>query len=200
MSPRRQETNEAMRRESLQKISSAALRVFSLYGYHGATLKKITNETGLSYGLVYHYFSSKEKIFLHLVDLALKNSRQLMERAMERSGSAWQKIQYFSTILVEELKGEVLASHFAITQLAMTQATDIPGIDEFIAQRISHYALFDQLIEEAQKDGDIIQEKPEILSGAYLALVQGLALMAQHDKTLRQGLSAQVLNHLLMAK
>jgi AcrR family transcriptional regulator len=63
MSPRGKKQNEQMRAEALEKIYIAALEVFAEYGYHGATMKRIAQATNLSYGLVYHYFPSKEAVF-----------------------------------------------------------------------------------------------------------------------------------------
>ena len=74
MSPRGMEQNEQMRAEAHAKISAAALEVFAEYGYHGATMRQIAKAAGLSGGLVYHYFPSKEKIFRRLVDFALEGS------------------------------------------------------------------------------------------------------------------------------
>jgi pyruvate,orthophosphate dikinase len=62
MSPRGNEQNIRMRKDTLDRITSGALGVFAEYGYYGTTMKRITAATGLSYGLVYHYFKSKEEI------------------------------------------------------------------------------------------------------------------------------------------
>ena len=55
MSPRSQKLNNQMRSQTLAKIDSAALKVFAACGYHGATMRRIAQAAGLSYGLVYHY-------------------------------------------------------------------------------------------------------------------------------------------------
>lgn len=55
--PRRQQAEE--RRE---QILDAALRVFSQKGYAGASIRDIAREVGVTEGLLYHYFESKEKL------------------------------------------------------------------------------------------------------------------------------------------
>ena len=45
-----------------REILDAAVRAFSRHGFHGATLERIREESGLSRGAVYHYFKSKEEI------------------------------------------------------------------------------------------------------------------------------------------
>jgi AcrR family transcriptional regulator len=43
-------------------ILDAAVRVFARRGFHTCRVSDIADEAGVAYGLVYHYFSSKEEI------------------------------------------------------------------------------------------------------------------------------------------
>jgi AcrR family transcriptional regulator len=43
-------------------ILDAAVRVFARQGFHQCRVSDIADEAGVAYGLVYHYFSSKEQI------------------------------------------------------------------------------------------------------------------------------------------
>ncbi|HVE67792.1 MAG TPA: TetR/AcrR family transcriptional regulator [Solirubrobacteraceae bacterium] len=43
-------------------ILDAAVRVFARQGFHQCRVSDIADEAGVAYGLVYHYFSSKEEI------------------------------------------------------------------------------------------------------------------------------------------
>jgi len=43
-------------------ILEAAVRVFARQGFHTCRVSDIADEAGVAYGLVYHYFSSKEEI------------------------------------------------------------------------------------------------------------------------------------------
>src|SRR5690349_8252328 len=56
-------------------ILDAAVRVFARQGFHICRVSDIADEAGVAYGLVYHYFSSKEEIldtlFLERWDLML---------------------------------------------------------------------------------------------------------------------------------
>ena len=78
MSPRGESQNERMRAEALEKITGAVLSVFTEYGYAGATMKRIAERAGLSYGLVYHYHRSKAEVFRSLVDSALESTISAM--------------------------------------------------------------------------------------------------------------------------
>jgi TetR/AcrR family transcriptional regulator, fatty acid metabolism regulator protein len=45
-----------------RQILDAAVRVFARRGYHTCRVDEIAKEAGISHGLVYHYFSSKEEV------------------------------------------------------------------------------------------------------------------------------------------
>jgi TetR/AcrR family fatty acid metabolism transcriptional regulator len=49
---------EAKRRQ----IMEAAVRAFARKGYHACRVGEIAEEAGVAYGLVYHYFGSKEEV------------------------------------------------------------------------------------------------------------------------------------------
>ncbi len=56
----------AITEEKRTAISDAATKMFARKGYHGTRIADIAREAGVSYGLVYHYFKSKEEIVTYL--------------------------------------------------------------------------------------------------------------------------------------
>lgn len=65
-------------------ILEAAIRVFARQGYHSTRVADIADEAGVAYGLVYHYFRSKEAVMTELFterwSLLLAASDSLYER------------------------------------------------------------------------------------------------------------------------
>ena len=60
-------TAEGTRRStSGAAILDAAVRVFARQGYHATRVADIADEAGVAYGLVYHYFRSKEAVMTEL--------------------------------------------------------------------------------------------------------------------------------------
>ena len=43
-------------------ILDAAVRVFARQGFHACRVSDIADEAGVAYGLVYHYFDSKDEV------------------------------------------------------------------------------------------------------------------------------------------
>jgi TetR/AcrR family fatty acid metabolism transcriptional regulator len=48
--------------EKRRRIMEAAVRAFARKGYHACRVGEIAEEAGVAYGLVYHYFGSKEEV------------------------------------------------------------------------------------------------------------------------------------------
>ncbi|HEY0517826.1 MAG TPA: TetR/AcrR family transcriptional regulator [Solirubrobacteraceae bacterium] len=48
--------------EKRRQILDAAVRVFARQGFHACRVSDIADEAGVAYGLVYHYFASKDEV------------------------------------------------------------------------------------------------------------------------------------------
>ena len=51
-----------------RQILDAAIRVFARQGFHSCRVSDIAREAGVAYGLVYHYFDTKEGVLSELFD------------------------------------------------------------------------------------------------------------------------------------
>jgi AcrR family transcriptional regulator len=197
MSPRGEKRNEQMRADATAKITRAALEVFAEYGYHGATMNQIMQVSGLSKGLVYHYFPSKEKIFFHLVDTALEISRNTWMDALDSPGTAWEKIERLSENVVKIAFTDESSLYSLIMVQATTQGKSIPGLLEHIYQHLAYYNELPLLIVEAQKSGEATQGDPELLFLAYVALVQGFTLFLLNDDEMKKKITPEILTSVL---
>lgn len=190
MTPRSTVQNEEMRTATLEKITKASLRVFSELGYHGTTMKKIAKEVELSYGLVYHYFPSKEKLFFHLVDVALDKSNGTLSRGVSIEGSAMEKISNLSRVLIEELLSGDSHQYFFIILQAMTEGKGVEGLLLHIKERsAAHYGYLLPLIIEAQQQGEVKAGEPALLAASYFSLFQGLSLLVFQEERMDESLS-----------
>jgi AcrR family transcriptional regulator len=67
MSPRKKEDNLLIREERRRSILDTALRLFANKGYESTSISQIAKEAGISKGLIYTYFDSKETLLKSLV-------------------------------------------------------------------------------------------------------------------------------------
>jgi AcrR family transcriptional regulator len=62
MSPRSEQQFLALREKSREKIMEAATELFAQQGFHGTSISAIAKAAGVSKGLMYNYFDSKENL------------------------------------------------------------------------------------------------------------------------------------------
>lgn len=84
MAPRNEEQFEEMREKSRDKIITAALKLFANNGFHNTSMSKVAQEAGISKGLIYNYFPSKDELLKGVFELGLKNTEQLFQDHQEQ--------------------------------------------------------------------------------------------------------------------
>lgn len=62
MSPRTKEQVEEIRDNKRRQIIDAAIECFATTGYHAVSISDLARHAGISKGLMYNYFSSKEEL------------------------------------------------------------------------------------------------------------------------------------------
>lgn len=68
MSPRTKKQYEEIREERRQQIMQAALELFANKGFDATSISMIAKEAGISKGLMYNYFESKENLIAEIMD------------------------------------------------------------------------------------------------------------------------------------
>ena len=67
MSPRTKEQFKAIRKEKEEVIMQTALRLFAHKGFEATSVSTIAKEAGISKGLMYNYFKSKEDLLKRII-------------------------------------------------------------------------------------------------------------------------------------
>lgn len=82
MSPRTPIQNEQIRAESQHKIMDAAFKLMAKNGYEATSIAMIAKTAGVSKGLLYNYFDSKEDLLKALVIGAMEHGEEVMSELM----------------------------------------------------------------------------------------------------------------------
>ena len=103
MSPRTEKQFEAIREEKRAKILDAALELFGHEGYHNGSISKVARKAGISKGLVYNYFESKEAIVREILNTGIQKMLNIFDTnhdgVLEKS-----EIEFFLNEMFEHLK------------------------------------------------------------------------------------------------
>lgn len=176
--PRNEEQNQELRNLRKEQILQAALVVFARRGMVATKISDIAKEAGLSHGLVYHYFTSKEEIFATLVERAANSSVAVILQANERTGSPLEKLLWMTEQILNGLSDEGNTLLFLIMIQASTSDALPDEVKEILTGdgAVSPVVCTLPLIVAGQEAGEIISTDPITLAVTYYAFVQGLAI------------------------
>jgi AcrR family transcriptional regulator len=79
--PRTKEQFEEIRQKSSENIEKIALELFAVKGYHATSISQIAEKAGISKGLLYNYYKSKE----HLLDSVIMKVYDEIMRIVQMS-------------------------------------------------------------------------------------------------------------------
>ncbi len=151
-------------------ILGAAVRVFARQGFHTCRVADIADEAGVAYGLVYHYFNSKEQIldtlFLERWDVMLA---AIAEADASRS-SPREKLRSIAAFIVESYRHDPELMKVIIVEV--TRAANTFGRTH-LAKIREAYSQIAAIVARAQADGVFRKEvSPEFAALAFYGCVE----------------------------
>jgi TetR/AcrR family fatty acid metabolism transcriptional regulator len=136
--------------EKRRLLLEAAVRVFARKGYHASRVGDIAEEAGVAYGLLYHYFDSKEDV---LRSVFRETWRELIETisSVEQAGDApGDQLRKVAEILLRSWRRD--PDLVRVLVLEVTRSQHLPGEMDEIAES---FAAIQEIVERGQADGSI---------------------------------------------
>jgi AcrR family transcriptional regulator len=151
-------------------ILDAAVRVFARQGFHTCRVSDIADEAGVAYGLVYHYFSSKEEIldtlFLERWDVMLA----AIAEADKTQRAPRDKLYAIAAFIVESYRHDPELMKVIIVEV--TRAANTFGRTHLEKIRDA-YRQIAAIVSRAQQDGIFRPEiTPEFAALAFYGCVE----------------------------
>jgi AcrR family transcriptional regulator len=87
-----------------RQILDAAIRVFARQGFHSTRVSDIADEAGVAYGLVYHYFKSKEEVLNELFTARWSLLLAAIEEADREGASPRTKLEAVAGFIVDSYR------------------------------------------------------------------------------------------------
>ncbi|MBB6733873.1 TetR/AcrR family transcriptional regulator [Cohnella zeiphila] len=177
MSPLREEQLDQIRDERKDQIVQAAIKVFARRGIIGTKMSMIAAEAGISHGLVYHYFKTKDDLFSMLIQGAVETSIASIEGLYGLPGSPLERIR----LLTEHILSKENTPYFML----IYQAAHSDGVPEKAGRLMKEYPLqayIDRLLplfKEGQQAGEIADGDPEEIVGNYFSILSGIMVLGE---------------------
>jgi AcrR family transcriptional regulator len=91
--------------ERRNQILESAIKVFTRKGFADARMDDVAAESGLSKGLLYWYFKSKEEVIIAIADLLFGAEFRQMEKLSAEEGTARACLERFLELFIDDLRG-----------------------------------------------------------------------------------------------
>lgn len=175
---RNKELNQKMKDERREQILTNALILFAAKGLSATKITDISAAAGISQGLMYHYFRSKEEIFVELIRSAFEKMNTACIKLEKLPITPREKIILAIEKLIEGFAADKNTSYYYLLILQATVSEAIPDEAKEIINNQSGlpYEIIERILIEGQKDGSVKDYDARELAVVFWTTIKGLAL------------------------
>lgn len=150
--------------DAKEHIIKVACKLFLQKNFKEVTMKELVKSTGLSKGAFYHYFESKEQLFLEVIDFFFtkimvheyeKYSQESFYRFFHDYGDEIKNYskEYLKLYIGEESEAEFNMNYFALAFDALKLFPEFRG--RMVEEQHRELRIWTEVIENARKKGEI---------------------------------------------
>ncbi len=174
---RNQALNQKIKDERREQILSAALKLFATRGLAATKITDIASSAGMSQGLIYHYYKSKEDIFVALIRYAFHRINTASLELERLPLPPREKIRLALEKLLEGLDHADTGRYYLLIAVA-TVSDVIPDEAKTLIQTESAvpYEVITRIITEGQQEGSIKNYDAGDLALVFWTSIKGLAI------------------------
>jgi AcrR family transcriptional regulator len=174
--PRTKEQYAEMRDASNQKIRAAAIKLFAEKGFAATNIQDIAEAAGISMGLMYRHYPSKDLLVSSLLESAMEGNRNIIQ-SMESDGNP----REIFDDLASEIYGHMTDdSNFVNLMLLITQglmSKSLIDCSALIDLDIQILKTGENLIRRGQEMGVFGDGNPREMIVCFFSCIQGLVMM-----------------------
>ena len=129
-------------------ILQAAVRVFAAEGYEATRVGDIAKEAGVAYGLVYHYFGSKDAVLEAVFREQWGRLLAALALAEETGNDAGEQLELAVKIVLRSWRDDP-----DLVRLLVREITRSPHIQDELDEIGQAFATLQRMIERGQREG-----------------------------------------------
>jgi TetR/AcrR family fatty acid metabolism transcriptional regulator len=138
-------------------IIDAALKVFRERGYANARMADIARRAGVSYGLVYHYFGSKEDLFEMIVESWWSALYAMMEKEIASEDDIRDKLVNIIEFFLNTYGQKPNLMSIFVSEVCRSS---VYHTEEGLSRFLKFFKLCEQIMAQGQKSGFLIKDVP----------------------------------------
>lgn len=154
------------------EILSAALDLFIKKGYYATKITDIAQNVGMSTGLLFHYFESKEKLYEELIKLGISGPMSVMP---PENAEPIAYLKSTAELIFKSLKTHPFTTKMFVLMGQVYYTEAVPEPVKEMLKGLDIYSPTTELIKRGQKEGTIRVGDPYAMSIAYWCAIQGIS-------------------------
>lgn len=171
-----EEKSRLIQEQRRKQILDVAIQLFDEQGYSNTKISDISEMAGISKGLVYRYFKSKEEILYALQENLKQCIGECAEMTPAREGIRTFGLRLLSYPYYEEVP-PIRVYFSAIVKNEIRMADEENPIRENFGREY-----FGLMFRRGQEEGDFREGNPEVFGDIYWKYLLGaLSIMCQHE-------------------
>jgi AcrR family transcriptional regulator len=131
-----------------RRILEAAVRVFAAQGYDASRVGDVAKEAGVAYGLVYHYYESKEAVLEAVFREAWGRLLAAVALAEETGANAAEQLELVVKIVLRAWRDDP-----DLVRLLVREVTRNPHIQDELDEIGQAFASLERMVSRGQADG-----------------------------------------------
>jgi len=168
--PRTKEAFQQIRDERRQHILNEAAEVFANKGLANTKISDLAEAAGVSQGLLYRYFTSKDDVFVALLEQAINGVIHYAQTAIKHTGTPLKKLHWLTEQILQGMSEEPVYFKLVSQALALPER-----VQETLMKLETVGKILSELIIEGQTAGEVANRDPDQLVFLYLSCLYGLA-------------------------
>jgi AcrR family transcriptional regulator len=169
----------SQRAETSRAILDSAIVQFSRRGFHGASMRRLAAEAGITLSNVYNYFPTKSDILLGILRQAVTEQIEITSAAIAKSGGS--VVDRFVAGVEAFVRYDV--EHLDVCFVANSELRylDQQQRQEIVTLRDRQQGLYEDLVKEGIASGDFRTPFPTEVTTAMLTMFAGVTVWYRPD-------------------
>lgn len=173
--PRNEAQNEAIRAATRDRLQAAAITLFTRKGFAATSVGDIAGAAGVSVGLLYRHYRTKEDLFGDLVEQAATGLDRVAALFRTEQPAAASLRAFAAEFLDDIAAGGATLEFYLLLQQAVLKGPGDPRIESLLDRHEALHGETVRLIERGQREGTFRDGPAAALADLLYAALGGLA-------------------------
>jgi len=161
-------------------IIKIAANLFSQKSFHDVTMDEIAEKVGVAKGTIYLYFSSKDNLYLEILEHTFGSIEALLEKEVNTASLAPEKLKKVLAIIIKFYRGNI-----DVLKILSRDETHLIQEHHDLTEkwRLRRIELYEKIIEKGIKEGSFKTRNTELASLILYGAVGAVMVFYDLDKS-----------------